>query len=116
MANRYDDWLWWRASDNGRAVALAEFESFAPDVLGAMLEIMNRWLTGDCMEKEFSNLGKGLWELRYRVASNHYRVLFCVEGRNCVVLTCFYKNQQRTPKPDLDRARKRMRTGTCSSS
>lgn len=112
MAARYNEWLWWCASKGERSAAFKEFESeFGPSVQGSFLEIMSRWLRGECMRSEFGSLGSGLWELRHRVGTNHFRVLFFISGRDCVALTCFYKNQQRTPRQMVDRARKRMSRG-----
>jgi phage-related protein len=54
-------------------------------------------------------LGTGLFEVRTSVGSNIYRVLFCVQGSIMVLLHGFQKKTQKTPKADLDLARKRSR-------
>ena len=51
--------------------------------------------------------GDGLFEVRTSVDGNIYRVLFCLAGPVMVLLHGFTKKSMKTPKPDLDLARKR---------
>ncbi len=50
----------------------------------------------------------------YEVRSSHdgviYRVFFCIEGNNMVLLHGFMKKTQATPKRELEIARARQRT------
>jgi phage-related protein len=56
------------------------------------------------------NLGSGLWEVRTSLDKKIARVLFCLAGKNqMVLLHGFIKKDQKTPKKDLDLARARMR-------
>lgn len=55
-------------------------------------------------------LGGGLYEVRTDLGSrNIARVLFCFSGDRMVLLHGFIKKTQKTPKSDLDLARKRQR-------
>ena len=55
-------------------------------------------------------MGKGLFEIRAKGKEGIGRSLFCtVRGKEVVVLHSFVKKTQRTPKKDLDLARKRMK-------
>lgn len=72
-----------------------------------MLIRIGRLLQGETRFKDVDDLGDGIKEIRHRVGSNHFRILFFIKGRICVGLTCFYKNQQKTEKKDLDRAKQR---------
>ena len=54
-------------------------------------------------------MGEGIFELRYRRGTERFRLLFIFWGRHLVALTAFQKKQQKTPKPDLDKARIRAR-------
>lgn len=103
----YDDWVWWPNEDGRRSRAEEEFFALPPLVQGEMLTRIKRFKEGETRFKDVDDLGDGIKELRHRVGSNHYRVLFAVFGRVCVGLTCFYKNQQRTEKKDLARAKAR---------
>ncbi|WP_112236858.1 type II toxin-antitoxin system RelE/ParE family toxin [Kribbella monticola] len=106
----YDDWVWWPNQDGRRCRAEEEFFALPPKVQGELADRIKRFLTGATRYKDLDDLGDGIRELRYREKNNHYRILFSVDGRVCVGLTCFYKNQRKTKKQDLDRARERMRS------
>lgn len=54
------------------------------------------------------NLEKGLWEIRSNISDGKIsRVIFTVQGKKMVLLHGFVKKTQKTPKHDLDLARKR---------
>jgi phage-related protein len=53
------------------------------------------------------NLGDGLWEVRSRMEGRIARVIFCVEGQLMVLLHGFIKKSQKTPKHELDVAKRR---------
>ena len=55
------------------------------------------------------SLGDGLWEIRSSLSNRIARVLFCVEDDTMWLLHGFIKKQRKTPKQDMDRARRRMR-------
>jgi phage-related protein len=103
----YDDWVWWPNEAGRRSRAEEEFNDLPALVQGEMLTRIKRLLDGESRFKDVDDLGDGIKELRYRVGNNHYRVLFMISARVCVGLTCFYKNQQRTEKKDLERAKSR---------
>ena len=50
-----------------------------------------------------------IWEVRSRLASRIARVLFVLEFGNMVLLHGFIKKDRKTPKPDLDLARSRLK-------
>jgi phage-related protein len=55
-------------------------------------------------------LGGGLWEIRSDLTGNRIaRVVFCVAHGHLVLLHGFIKKAQRTPKADLELARRRQR-------
>lgn len=51
----------------------------------------------------------GIWEVRTRLATRTARVLFVLEGSTMVLLHGFIKKDPKTPKPDLDLARQRLK-------
>jgi phage-related protein len=56
------------------------------------------------------SLGSGLWEVRSNLSHGRIaRVIFCVHAGNMVLLHGFEKKTQKTPKPDLEIARKRQK-------
>ena len=52
-------------------------------------------------------LGGGIYEVRSILKDRIARVLFAIEGQDMVLLHGFIKKTQRTPKQELDLARKR---------
>lgn len=54
-------------------------------------------------------MGDGLFEVRTNLADRIARVIFCVDEGQMVLLHGFIKKSQKTPKSDLERARKRKR-------
>lgn len=50
-----------------------------------------------------------IWEIRIKLDTRIVRVLFCLENGMMVLLHAFIKKQQKTPKPELDLALKRLK-------
>jgi phage-related protein len=65
-----------------------------------------RWPIGKPLVDGF---GEGLFEVRTSFDHDIYRVLFCLDGSTMVLLHGFEKKAQKTPKRDLDLARKRQK-------
>jgi phage-related protein len=54
-------------------------------------------------------MGKGIFEIRAKGKDGIGRALFCsVVGKNIIVLKAFIKKTEKTPKKELDLAKKRM--------
>ena len=50
-----------------------------------------------------------LWEVRTRLSTRIARVLFALEGDVMVLLHGFIKKERKTPRPDMDLARQRLK-------
>lgn len=55
------------------------------------------------------HLDGDLWEVRSRLDTRIARTLFATDGGTIVLLHAFIKKQQKTPKPDLDLAKERLK-------
>ena len=55
------------------------------------------------------HLGGEIWEVRTKLGNRIARVLFANEGQTMVLLHSFIKKQQKTPGPDLDLAKDRLK-------
>jgi phage-related protein len=55
------------------------------------------------------HLDGGIWEVRIKLTNRIARVLFVIEGQTMVLLHGFIKKQQKTPGPELDLARDRLK-------
>lgn len=84
------------------------------------LSLADRKVIGeDIKDVEFSwpigmplvrSMGNALWEVRSNLQHRRIaRVLFCVTAEQMVLLHAFVKKAQKTPKPDIDLALKRMK-------
>lgn len=69
-----------------------------------ILAVQKTWPVGKPL---VDYLGDGIWEVRSRLKDRIARVLFMIDGEDMVILHGFIKKDQRTPKPDLDLARRR---------
>ena len=56
-----------------------------------------------------AHLGGGIWEVRSRLNTRIARVLFILDGDIMVLLHGFIKKEQKTPKPELDLAKERLK-------
>src|SRR6266511_3674612 len=102
-------WIWFRNARSGRPTAREEFDALPTVPRAGLAKRIDRYLGGESRFKDVDSLGDGILELRHRHLNNHYRVLFMHWGPHCVALTAFYKNQRKTPKNDVDRAKRRAR-------
>ncbi len=55
------------------------------------------------------HIGGDIWEVRTRLDTRIARVLFALDGHVMVLLHAFIKKQQKTPQPDLDLAKDRLK-------
>lgn len=51
----------------------------------------------------------GIWEVRTRLDTRIARTLFMTEGGLMILLHAFIKKQQKTPRPELDLAKERLK-------
>lgn len=55
------------------------------------------------------SIGRGLFELRVEWQGNNYRFFFCFdEGSIVILLNCFQKKTQKTPRKEIEKAYKLM--------
>ena len=55
------------------------------------------------------HLDGGIWEVRTRLATRVARVLFTIEGDVMILLHGFMKKERKTPKAELDLAKRRLK-------
>jgi phage-related protein len=86
------DWL--------RDLPKEERHSIGEDIL----TVQYAWPVGKPL---VDSLGDGIWEVRSRLKNRIARTLFIIVDEEIVLLHGFIKKDQRTPKADLDLAKKR---------
>lgn len=98
-------------------------EYYSPEVMGDILELpsslaarflqlTDRMLVygPDLGMPHTRHMGKGLVELRMKGADGIARAFFCtMVGRRIVILHVFVKKSQKTPRRELDIARRRLK-------
>ncbi len=100
-------WLWFRLEPGGRSPAEEEFLSLPSVGQAGLAAAIMRYRRGETRPGDVKPVSDGILEIRHRVDTVRFRVLFIPWGRCCVGLTAFCKKEPRTPKPDLDTARQR---------
>lgn len=84
---------------------LKDLKPGARKEIGSDLHVVQwRWPIGKPL---VDGLGHGLFELRSSNAGDIYRVFFCIVDSTIVLLHAFQKKTQKTPKSDLNLAKKR---------
>ncbi len=86
--------------------------SFPPNILANFLHIAEMIEEfGPTIGKPYTApMGGGLFEIRAKGKEGIGRSLYCmVKGREIVILHSFIKKSQKTPKKELDLAKKRMK-------
>ena len=74
-----------------------------------LMRVQWRWPVGMPLCR---SLGGGLWEVRSNLPGCIARVMFCIHDGSIVALHGFTKKTQKTPKADLDLAKRRMKKVT----
>ena len=85
---------------------------FPPGILANFLHIaeMIEELGPNLGKPYVGSMGAGLFEIRSKGKEGIGRSLYCtVKGREIVILNSFIKKTQKTPKKELDLAKKRMK-------
>lgn len=85
-----------------RELPKEERKTIGEDILTAQFA----WPVGKPLVDSF---GGGLWEIRSNLRGKIARTLFIIHEGEIVLLHGFIKKDRKTPKPNLDLARKRMK-------
>ena len=84
-----------------------------PDTIAARYVVLTRRLETigpNLGEPHTKAMGDGLFELRLKGAEGIARVMYCtLVGKRIVMLHCFVKKSEKTPRHDLQLARDRMK-------
>ena len=86
--------------------------AFPPGILANLLHILEMIEEfGPAIGKPYTApLGNGLFEIRAKGKEGIGRFLFCMlKGKEIVILHSFIKKTRKTPRRELDKARKRMK-------
>lgn len=107
----YEPFVFHQTSKHGRSAVLKEFKRLPQQARAALQLVMVKFSEGRArVGRDFKRLRDGICEIRVRLGSNPYRVLFALDGRQPVALTAFHKKDQETSNSDIDLALQRWRS------
>jgi len=83
-------------------------ESLKQDDRQKVKRVLTLFSTEDKIPRHFiENMGEGLYQLRITIPKREARIFFIYDGDLLVVLfNCFIKKRQKTPKQEIDKARR----------
>ena len=106
----YDNWVWHKTGPDARSAVQKEFDNLPVDARAKLWQRMEKFRMGTNAPRDIDDLGHGLMEIRVKIGSNPYRVIFFCDGRTPVALTAIKKKDQRLPEQDRSRAHDRMKS------
>ncbi|MEQ1877929.1 MAG: type II toxin-antitoxin system RelE/ParE family toxin [Bdellovibrionia bacterium] len=91
-----------------------EIADFPKEVRGEFADALARLDEGHTLSMPLSrpmpSIGKGVHELRFRDRAGIYRVIYLLVGGGVIYLIhAFVKKDKKTPKPNIDLAKKRLK-------
>ncbi len=93
---------------------IREVREFPEDVRGELADALARLDEGHTLPMPLSrpmpSIGKGVHELRFRDRAGIYRLIYVLVGGGIIyLLHAFMKKDKKTPKPNIDLAKKRLK-------
>ena len=97
-------------TSSGRKPVMTFLESLSPadrkEVMADIVTLRSSYPSAPPLVKKIE---PGLWELRSRMQDGICRIFFTVDEGMIILIHGFRKKSQKTPKEELDTARKRLR-------
>ena len=93
---------------------LKEIADFPEEIRGDLADALARLDDGQFLSMPLSrpmpSIGKGVHELRFRDRAGIYRVIYILAGAGLIyLLHAFMKKTQKTPQPNIDLAKRRLK-------
>lgn len=91
-------------------MSLLEFKALSKQGQGALAAKLKRLKKAEISLKDLRHIEGEIYEIRAQVGNGHFRAMVIQDSPvHYIVLSCFYKNQNKTPKQELDKARQRLK-------
>lgn len=101
---------WFAPGGESEAVSKREFKALSKEGQGALAARIKQLAQAKIGLSDLRHLRGDLYEIRAQVGNNHYRAIVIQDTPvHFIILSCFFKNQQKTPKYELDKAEKRLK-------
>lgn len=105
-----------RPAVDARSAAEKEFLELPVHARAGLLLKMEKYSGGRAVAgRDFKPLRDGIYEIRVKLGTNPYRVLFFLDGNQPVALRCFHKKDQKVSGSDIDVAVQRRKTWSSGS-
>ncbi|AQQ15564.1 Toxin HigB [Corynebacterium glaucum] len=102
---------WFALGGDAMPVSKKELQSLDKQGQAALLEKINRLKRGKSRSGDLRSIRDDIFEIRAQVGNNHYRAMAIQDSPvHIIILSCFYKNTQKTPMMEIDKAVERSKT------
>lgn len=102
---------WYAPGGETTPVSKREFQALDKQGQAALLDKLSRMKRGETRRDDLKSIRGDIFEVRAQVGKRHYRALaFQDSPVHIIILSCFYKDTRKTPKPEIDKASERLKT------
>lgn len=99
---------WYSPAKGAMPVSKREYLELQKEGQEALYVQIRRLSRAEIRLQDLRHLTDGVYEIRVQVGRNHYRATLIQDSPvHFIILSCFYKNSQKTPKNELDKALQR---------
>lgn len=101
---------WYAPGGETEPVSKKEFRSLTKEGQGALAARIKQLAQSRIGLSDLRHLRGDLYEIRAQVGNSHFRAIIIQDSPvHFIILSCFYKNQQKTPKQELAKAEQRLK-------
>ncbi|WP_423777120.1 type II toxin-antitoxin system RelE/ParE family toxin [Corynebacterium riegelii] len=101
---------WYAPGGESDPVSKREFKALSKEGQGALGAKLKRLAKAEIGVQDLRHIRGELYEVRVQVGGNHYRAMLIQDSPvHYIILSCFFKNQRKTPKTELQKAEQRLK-------
>ncbi|WP_311342602.1 type II toxin-antitoxin system RelE/ParE family toxin [Corynebacterium riegelii] len=101
---------WYAPGGESDPVSKREFKALSKEGQGALGAKLKRLAKAEIGLQDLRHIRGELYEVRVQVGGNHYRAMLIQDSPvHYIILSCFFKNQRKTPKTELQKAEQRLK-------
>lgn len=101
---------WFAPGGETEPVSKREFKSLSKEGQAALATKIKRLAKAEIELQDLRHVQGEIYEIRTQVGNNHFRAMVIQDSPvHLKNLSCFYKNQNKTPKKELEKAQQRLR-------
>lgn len=101
---------WFAPGGETEPVSKREFKSLSKEGQAALATKIKRLAKAEIGLQDLRHVQGEIYEIRTQVGNNHFRAMVIQDSPvHFIILSCFYKNQNKTPKKEMEKAQQRLR-------